>query len=100
MATGFNLEIERDFTEYLGIGIEDCEDSSTCHLLQKGLTTKIVETSTKMTDYKPNWTTMTPVALLGSNPKGELFNQKDWNYKSVVGKLLYVLNKIRHYICS
>ena len=53
---------------------------------QKGLITKIIET-TKMTDCKPNWTSTTQVAL-GSDPEGEPYDQKDWNYASVVGMLL------------
>ena len=55
---GFDLEFEGDFTEYLvGIGIEEQEDG-TCHMSQKELITKIIET-TKMTDCKPNWTSST-----------------------------------------
>ena len=58
---------------------------------QKGLLIeKIIET-TQITDCKPTWTPMTQVAL-GSNPKRELFNQANWNYASVVGMLLYILN--------
>ena len=37
-----------------------------CHMSQKGLIIKIIKT-VKMTDYKPNWTPTTQVAL-GSNP--------------------------------
>ena len=65
---GFDLDIEGEFTEYLGIGIEEREDS-TWHMSQKGLITKIIET-TKMTDCKPNWTPTTQVAL-DSDPEGE-----------------------------
>ena len=32
---------------------------------------------------------------LGSNPEREPYNQKEWNYTSVVGILLYVLNNTR-----
>ena len=89
---GFDLEIEGDFTEYLGISIKDCEDG-TSHMSQKGLITKIVET-TKMTNCKPNWTPTTQEAL-GSDPEGEPYDQKSWNYASVVGMLLYVSNNTR-----
>ena len=78
--------------EYLGIGIEECKDR-TCHTLQKRLITKSIET-TKMTDCKPNWTPRTKVALW-SDPEGEPNNQMDWNYASVMGMLLYVLNNTR-----
>ena len=57
-------------------------------MLQKGLITKIIDT-TKMTDRKPNWMPRIQVAS-GSNPKGERYNQKDWNYTSVVGMLLFL----------
>ena len=62
-------------------------------MTQKRLIEKIIET-TKMTDCKPNWTPTTQVAL-GSDPEGELYNQKDWNYASMVGMLLYVSNNTR-----
>ena len=88
---GFNLEIEGDFTKHLGIGIEEQEDG-THHMSQKGLITKIIKT-TKVTDCKPNQTLTTQVAL-GSDPEGEPYNQKDWNYASLVGMLLYVSNNI------
>ena len=64
-----------DFTEYLGIGIEEQMDG-THHILQKGLITKIIE-STNMTDCKPNWIPTMQVAL-GSDPEGVPYNQKDW----------------------
>ena len=89
---GFDLEIKGDFTEYLGIGTEEREDG-TRHISQKGLITKIIQT-TKMTNCKPNWTPTTQVAL-GSDLEGELYNQKDWNYASVLGMLLYLSNDTR-----
>ena len=51
-AEGFELEIEGDFTEHLGMGIKEMPDG-TQHMTQKGLIKKIVAT-TKMTDCKPN----------------------------------------------
>ena len=53
---------------------------------QKGLIEKIIDT-TKMTDCEPNWRPLTQVAL-GTNPEGELFNQADWKYTSIVGMLM------------
>ena len=68
-------------------------EDGTQHMSHKGLITKIIET-TKMTDCKPNWTPTTQVAL-GSDLEGEPYDQKDWNYASVVGMLLYVSNNTR-----
>ena len=89
---GFDLEIEGDFTEYLGIGIEELEDGSR-HMSQKGLIEKIIK-NTKMTDCNPNWTPSTQVPL-GSDADGEPFDQVDFNYASIVGMLLYVSNNTR-----
>ena len=89
---GFDLEIEGEFTEYLGIGIEELSDGS-LHMSQQGLIEKIIKT-TKMTDCNPNWTPTTQVPL-GSDPDGELFDQVDFNYASIVGMLLYVANNTR-----
>ena len=58
---GFNLEIEGDFTEYLGFRVVECRDG-TCHMSQKGLIEKIIETI-KLNDCKPNWTQTAQVAL-------------------------------------
>ena len=49
---GFDLKIEDDFNSYLGIGIEEFKDGS-CHMTQKGLIKKIIQT-TDMLDYNPN----------------------------------------------
>jgi len=89
---GFDLEIEGDFTEYLGIGIEECNDG-TRHMTQKGLIDKIIKT-TKMTECKPNYTPTAQVPL-GSDPEGEVYDQTGWNYASIVGMLLYVSNNTR-----
>ena len=89
---GFDLEIEGDFTEYLGIGIEELEDG-TRHMTQKGLIEKIIE-NTKMTGSNPNKTPTTQVPL-GSDADGEDYDNVEWNYASIVGMLLYVSNNTR-----
>ena len=89
---GFDLKIEGDFTEYLGIAI-DKEVDGTCRMHQKGLINKIIET-TKMTSCNPNYTPAMQEAL-GSDPEGEEWSNEDWNYASVVGMLLYVSNNTR-----
>ena len=55
-------------------------------MTQKGLIDKIIRT-TKMTGCNPNYTPCAQ-ASLGSDLMGESYNQKDWNYASVVGMLL------------
>ena len=88
----FDLDIEDDFSSYLGIGIEAAKDG-TRHMTQKGLIKKII-TTTGLDNCNPNWTP-TNQAALGSDPDGELYDQKDWNYASVVGMLLYLSNNTR-----
>ena len=95
-AEGFDLEIEGEFTEYLGIGIEELPDGSR-HMSQRGLIEKIIET-TKMTDCNPNKTPASTVAL-GSDKDGEPWDQSQWNYASVVGMLLYLAGHTRPDIC-
>lgn len=91
-AEDFDLEIEGDFTEYLGIGIDHRSDG-TKNMTQKGLIEKIIQT-TKMEGYKPNTTPAQQVAL-GSDKEGELWDQRDWNCASIVGMLLCVSNDTR-----
>ena len=49
---GFDLEMEGDFTSYLGIAIDEFEDGSR-HMTQKGLIKKVIQT-TKMENCNPN----------------------------------------------
>ena len=88
----FDLDIEDDFNSYLGIGIEEFPDGSR-HMTQKGLIKKTLQAA-KMTDCNPNWTPCTQSAL-GSDPDGESFDQKQFNYASIVGMLLYLSNNTR-----
>ena len=64
----FDLEIEDNFSSYLGISIETLTDN-TRHMTQKGLIQKIIET-TGLEDCNPNWTPSTQVAL-AKDPAGE-----------------------------
>jgi hypothetical protein len=91
-AQGFDLEIEGDFTEYLGIKIEERSDGSRV-MSQAGLIQKVIE-YTGLQDCNPNYV---PAVLktLGSDPEGEPFSNKEWNYASAVGVLQYVSNNIR-----
>jgi hypothetical protein len=91
-AHGFDLEIEGDFTEYLGIKIEELSDGSRV-MSQAGLIQKVIE-YVGLQDCIPNYV---PAALktLGSDPEGELFSNKEWNYASAVGMLQYLSNNTR-----
>ena len=86
---GFDLEMEDDFTSYLGIGIEEFVDS-TRHMTQKGLIKKVIQT-TKIENCNPNWTQAIKLAL-GLDSNGEPYGQSQFNYASVVGMLLYLSN--------
>uniref|UniRef100_A0A7S4AV79 Reverse transcriptase Ty1/copia-type domain-containing protein n=2 Tax=Pseudo-nitzschia australis TaxID=44445 RepID=A0A7S4AV79_9STRA len=88
----FDLDIQDDFSSYLGIGIETASDG-TRHMTQKGLIKKIVNI-TGLQDCNPNWTPTAQVSL-SSNPDGEPYDQQEWSYPSVVGMLLYLSNNTR-----
>ena len=60
-ALDFDLEIEGDFSSYLGIGIENLSNGAR-HMTQKGLIKKVIET-TGMENCNLNWTPATQVAL-------------------------------------
>ena len=91
-AKGFESEIKGDSAKCLGIGVKEKADG-TRHMTQKGLIQKIVE-ATKMKGCKPNWTPAKREAL-GTDPDGERWDNKEWNYASVVGMLLCVSNNAR-----
>ena len=82
---GFELKKEGNFTEFLGINLETLEDGS-IELTQTGLIDKILQ-ATKMTDCNPNRVPAT--GALGTDPDGEPMDE-EWNYRSVVGMLLYL----------
>ena len=69
-----NLEIEGDFTEFLGIGIKEKADGAR-HMTQKGLIQKIAE-ATKMKGCKPDWTP-TKQEASGTDPDGERWDNKE-----------------------
>ena len=82
---GFDLEIEGNFSSYLEIGLKEL-DGGVRNMTQKGLIKKVIQT-TKMENCNPNWTPAIQVAL-GSDPDGEPYDQKQFNYVSVAGMLL------------
>ena len=87
---GFDLKKEGNFTEFLGIKLETREDGS-IELTQKGLITKILE-ATGLVDCRPNYLPAT--APLGSDPDGPAMTES-WNYRSIVGMLLYLSTNTR-----
>lgn len=62
-------------------------------MCQKGLIEKIIETA-KMTSCNPNYTPTAQVAL-GTDPDGEPWDNKAWNYASVAGMLPHVSSNTR-----
>jgi len=89
---GFDLDIEDDFSSYLGIGIEELADGSR-HMTQKGLIKKVIK-ATGLESCNSNHTP-TIQAALGSDPSGALHDNSEWSYASVVGMLLYISNNTR-----
>ena len=87
---GFELKKEGDFTSFLGIKLQTLEDGS-IELTQTGLIDKILETA-KMTDCNPNRVPAT--GQLGSDPNGPPMDEP-WNYRSIVGMLLYLSTNTR-----
>jgi hypothetical protein len=89
---GFELTREGSFSEFLGIKFEKHPSDGSVNMTQKGLINKIIETA-GMTDCNPNWTpaSTTPV---GIDPDGEPMDET-WNYRSVIGMLLYLTTNTR-----
>jgi Reverse transcriptase (RNA-dependent DNA polymerase) len=83
---------EGSFTDFLGIKFERDEMTGTLTLTQKGLINKILEAA-QMSDCKPNWTPTTLTAL-GTDPDGPPMTDP-WNYRSIIGMLLYLSTNTR-----
>jgi hypothetical protein len=88
---GFELTREGSFTEYLGIQYDHLDDGG-ISMTQTGLIQKLLE-ATGMQECNSNRTPTTREAL-GSDPDGEPM-QDTWNYRSVVGMLLYLSTNTR-----
>ena len=78
---GFELQVEGDFTAFLGVGIERLPDGR-IHMSQTGLIKKILK-ATSMEDCNPNWSPAAQAAL-SSDPDGELYNNKKKTRKSII----------------
>ena len=88
---GFELTVEGSFAEFLGIKFEQRKDGS-IEMTQEGLIKKILKTM-NLEDCNPNWTPARAEAL-GSDPDGEPFDE-EWNYRSIVGMMLYLSTNSR-----
>jgi hypothetical protein len=83
----FELTQEGSFSEFLGIKFEYSNNGKTLTMTQKGFIQKIIKTA-KMEDCNPNRTPASSQAL-GINPDGKPMHE-EWNYRSIVGMLLYL----------
>ena len=89
---GFELTQEGDFSEFLGIKFEYSNDGKTLTMTQKGLIQKVIKAA-HMEDCNPNWTPASSQAL-GIDPDGAVMHE-EWNYRSIVGMLLYLSTNTR-----
>ena len=89
---GFELEVEGDFTAFLGVGFEYLSDGR-LHMKQTGLIKKILEVAA-MQDCNPN-ATPASTAGLGKDKNGEDWPQVPWKYSSIIGMLIYLATNTR-----
>jgi hypothetical protein len=82
----FDLTKEGSFSEYLGIKYDDTADGKV-HMSQKGLIDKIIQ-ATGMADCNPNWIPAMKAPLHKDEEGPDM--SEDWNYRSVVGMMLYL----------
>ena len=92
--TNLGLEFTREgtFTDFLGIKFVKDEVNNTVTLTQRGLIQKIIN-ATGLQDCNPNHTPAVQ-ACLGIDPDGEPMDEF-WNYRSIVGMLLYLSTNTR-----
>lgn len=88
---GFELTREGSFSEFLGIKLTE-HSNGTITLTQKGLIEKVLA-ATQMEDCNPNWTPASQLAL-GIDPDGPPMDEI-WNYRSIIGMLLYLSTNTR-----
>ena len=88
---GFDLTHEGSFSEYLGIKYNKL-DGNVIKMTQERLIQKIIDT-TGMKECSPNKTPSTREAL-GSDETGAPM-EDSWNYRSVIGMLLYLSTNTR-----
>ena len=76
----------------LNIKYNKDKETGTINLSQPFLIRKIIH-ATRLQEGNPNWTP-TSVEALGMDPDGEPM-QEEWNYRSIVGMLLYLSTNTR-----
>jgi hypothetical protein len=81
------LTVEGSFAKYLGIQFKPINKSGSVMMTQTGLIDKIINTA-GMTDCNPNTTPATREAL-AKDPDGPDMTES-WNYRSIVGMMLYL----------
>jgi Reverse transcriptase (RNA-dependent DNA polymerase)/Zinc knuckle len=86
----FELTEEGSFTSFLGIKFNRTQSQIT--MTQSGLINRIAD-ATGLTDCNPNHTP-TIQESLGSDPDGVAMKEK-WNYRSVIGMMLYLATNTR-----
>ena len=89
---GLVLEREGTFQDYLGIRFNTLPNGSV-HMTQSGLIRKIIK-ATGMESCNPN-KLPAQKACLGKDLNGEPMNHNEFNYRSVVGMLLYLSGNTR-----
>lgn len=89
-ALDFELTEEGTFTNFLGINF--LRTSTNITMTQTGLIKRIID-ATDMNGCNPNHTPTTQEAL-GSDPEGEPMKET-WNYRSVIGMMLYLSTNTR-----
>ena len=88
---GLDLTVEGTFSEYLGIKYNKSHED-TIKMTQEGLIQKIIDT-TEMEGCNSS-PTPTTVEGLSSNEEGKAMTDS-WNYRSVVGMMLYLSSNTR-----
>jgi hypothetical protein len=96
IARGFELTREGSFSDFLGIKLTQDPITKSVELTQVGLIKRILN-ATGMNECTPNWTPASVLAL-GTDPDGEPM-EEDWNYRSIIGMLLYLTTNTRPDIC-
>ena len=88
---GFEMTIEGSFTDYLGIQYKQIDDT-TIEMTQRRLIDKILD-ATDMQACNPNKVPSTKEPLKPDD--NGLFMKDSWNYRSIVGMLLYLTTNTR-----
>jgi len=86
---GLNLDVEKDFSYYLGVKITPMSD----YRLSTSLINKVLE-ALNMLECKPTRTPSTQIGL-GIDPTGDVYDQFKWVHPVIVGILLYLAARIR-----